>query len=29
VVELPMLFAPRLGPPHIQALGERLATLGI
>jgi len=24
-----MLFAPRLGPPHIQALGERLATLGI
>ncbi len=29
LVELPMLFAQRLGAPHIQALGERLAALGI
>ncbi len=29
VAELPMLFAQRLGAPHIQALGERLAALKI
>jgi anion-transporting ArsA/GET3 family ATPase len=29
IAELPMLFAQRLGAPHIQTLGERLATLRI
>ena len=29
IAELPMLFSQRLGPPHIQTLGERLALLGI
>ncbi|HEU0034721.1 MAG TPA: ArsA family ATPase [Kofleriaceae bacterium] len=29
VAELPMLFATRLGPAHIQALGERLAALNV